>query len=103
VSCEKPKSDLYKEFLPLLNSGMVELLDQPRLIKRLLGLERRMTRGGPEKIDHAQNQHDDVINSVCGAIVMAASKRAPWNITEAAIARLRRPLPPRGRISTFPM
>jgi hypothetical protein len=32
VCAEKPKSDLYKELLPMLTSGRVRLLDQPRLI-----------------------------------------------------------------------
>jgi hypothetical protein len=42
---EKPKSDLYRELLPILNSGRVELLDHPRLIAQLTGLERRTARG----------------------------------------------------------
>ena len=35
----RAKSDLYREMLPLLKSGKVELLDYPRLV--LCGLERR--------------------------------------------------------------
>ena len=33
---EKPKSDLYRDVLPLLNSGRVELLDLSRLSAQLL-------------------------------------------------------------------
>ena len=42
----QPKSDIYVNFLPLLNSGKVELLDHPRLISQLTGLERRTSRAG---------------------------------------------------------
>ena len=69
---EKPKSDLYKEFLPLINSRRVELLDLPRLTSQLIGLERRTARGGRDFIDHGQNGHDDVANSVAGAVVIAS-------------------------------
>jgi hypothetical protein len=41
-----PKSDLYRDLLPLLNSGWVELLDHPRLIAQLCQLERRTARSG---------------------------------------------------------
>jgi hypothetical protein len=32
---ERPKSALYQDMLPLINSGKVELLDHPRLISQL--------------------------------------------------------------------
>ena len=54
----KPKSDLYVAFLPLLTSQMVELVDQPRLIQQIVGLERRTARGGRDTIDHAPNGSD---------------------------------------------
>jgi hypothetical protein len=43
---EHPKSQIYLEALPALNSGKVELLDHPRLTAQLCGLERRTARGG---------------------------------------------------------
>lgn len=64
----KPKSDLYRDFLPLINSKKTEILDHPRLISQLAGLERRTARSGRDSIDHAPNQHDDVANAVAGAI-----------------------------------
>jgi hypothetical protein len=70
-----PKSDIYRELLPLINSKRVELLDEPRLIAQLLGLERRVARGGRDSIDHAPGGHDDVINAAAGALI-AASGRA---------------------------
>ena len=71
---EKPKSDLYREFMPMLNSCNVELLDHPRMAAQFVALERRTNRGsGKDVIDHIPNAHDDVANSVCGALLLAAS------------------------------
>jgi hypothetical protein len=66
---EKPKSDIYRELLPLLNSRKVELLDNARLVNQLCGLERRTARGGRDSIDHAPQQHDDLANSAAGALI----------------------------------
>jgi hypothetical protein len=72
---EKPKSDLYKECLPLLNAGRLQLLDLPRLRTQLCGLERRVERSGKDSIDHAIGGHDDIANAVAGVLVRAARKR----------------------------
>jgi len=72
---ERPKSELYLDLLPLLNSGKVELLDNPRLINQLCRLERRTSRGGKDSIDHAPGAHDDVCNSVAGCLWMAAQRQ----------------------------
>jgi hypothetical protein len=61
-----PKSDLYRDLLPLLNSCRIELLDHPKLLAQLTGLERRVARGGKDSIDHSPGGHDDLINSVAG-------------------------------------
>jgi hypothetical protein len=74
VPSERPKSDIYKELLPMLNSGKVELLDNPRLIAQLCSLERRTIRGGRDSIDHPANGHDDLINSAAGALVRASGE-----------------------------
>ena len=42
--CARPKSDLYGDLLPALNSGRVDLLDHPRLVAQLGSLERRTAR-----------------------------------------------------------
>ena len=60
------KSDLYQALLPRLNAATIELLDHPRLITQLLGLERRTARGGKDSIDHAPGGHDDLGNVVAG-------------------------------------
>ena len=66
---ELTKSDIYREFLPLLNSGRVALLDHPRLLAQLAALERRAARGGRDSIDHGPGGHDDVANAACGALL----------------------------------
>jgi hypothetical protein len=70
---ERVKSDVYRDCLPLLTSGMVELLNLPKLAAQLQGLERRTARGGRDSIDHGPNGHDDLANSACGALLLAAS------------------------------
>jgi hypothetical protein len=46
LTADKPKSDIYRDLLPVLNSSRVELLDHPRLVAQPCGLERRTARGG---------------------------------------------------------
>jgi hypothetical protein len=65
------KSDLYRDVLPLINSGRVELLDHRRLVAQFTGLERRTSRGGRDSIDHAPGAHDDVCNAAAGALLAA--------------------------------
>ena len=68
----RPKSDIYRDMLPLLNSGKCRLLDNSRLVSQLCSLERRTARGGKDSIDHGPGAHDDLANSVAGAIVLAS-------------------------------
>ena len=42
---EKPKSDLYRDLLPLINARRIDLLDDKRLLAQLCGLERRAELG----------------------------------------------------------
>lgn len=70
LSAEKPKSDLYRDALPQLNSKNVALLDLPKLTAQLVSLERRTSRGGREIIDHPPSGKDDLANAVCGALLL---------------------------------
>jgi hypothetical protein len=70
-----PKSDLYRDLLPLINSGRIRLLDNPKLINQLCGLERRVARGGRDSIDHGPGSHDDLANAVAG--VASISNKYP--------------------------
>ena len=69
------QSDLYGDLLPAINSLMVDLLEDARLLAQIVGLERRTARGGRDSIDHAPGAHDDVANAVAGVVdVLTASK-----------------------------
>jgi hypothetical protein len=73
-AAKQPKSDIYRDLLPRINSGEVSLLDSPRLINQFVGLERRTTRSGRDSIDHAPGAHDDLSNAAAGVLV-ATSER----------------------------
>ncbi len=75
---EKPKSDLYRDLLPLVNSGQVELLDHSRLMAQLIGLERRTSRAGRDSIDHGPGGHDDVANCLAGVVGLIEEPRLRW-------------------------
>ena len=90
---EQSKSDIYRDTLPLINSGKVELLDLPKLSAQFCGLERRTARGGRDSIDHAPNAHDDVANAAAGALLLAAAGRQPMRISPEALARVSVPVP----------
>ena len=67
-----PKSDLYRDALPLINAARINLIDDKRLIAQLCGLERRAARSGRGSIDHMPGQHDDVANAVAGCASLLA-------------------------------
>lgn len=80
---ERSKSDLYREFLPILNSRRAYLLPVPKLEGQLSSLERRTSRGtGRDIIDHPQvkGAHDDVANVVAGVCVILATKQSTLQI-----------------------
>jgi hypothetical protein len=68
---ELTKSEIYLSLLPAVNSRQVELLDNKKLVSQLAGLERRTRSGGRDSVDHRGGLHDDVSNSVAGALVLA--------------------------------
>lgn len=72
-------SDLYKDLLPLLNSGRIDLLDHPRLINQLCGLERHVGRSGRDQISHFPGGHDDLANAVAGVASITSPKRGEYD------------------------
>ena len=72
---DKPKSGLYLDLLPALNSGRVELPPDERLVNQLIGLERRTARGGRDSIDHSPGGHDDRANVVAGLVGVTKKPR----------------------------
>jgi len=92
--CARPKSELYADLLPLLNSGRCELLDHRRLVDQLVALERRTGRTGKDTTSHPPNAHDDVCNAAAGALVRVYAGRSSTAemmklITPALLARTR--------------
>jgi hypothetical protein len=67
IPSEKNRSELYLEFLPALTSGQIELLDNDRMKQQFASLQRR---AGParDSVDHPGHGHDDLSNSVAGAV-----------------------------------
>jgi hypothetical protein len=68
---DRVKSEIYRTFLALLNSGRVELLDNKQLVGQLRALERRTAGGGREIIDHPPRGRDDVANSAAGVLLLS--------------------------------
>jgi hypothetical protein len=71
---ELVRSDLYRDLLPRLNSGSVDLLDSVQMVDQIVNLERRVSRGGRESIDHPPHGHDDVANAVAGLVALCAKR-----------------------------
>jgi hypothetical protein len=90
-SAAKPKSDIYRDSIPLFSAKRVELLDHPKLAAQLQGLERRTARGGRDSIDHAPGSHDDIANCVCGALTLAACKPRVMQISDELLASISAP------------
>jgi hypothetical protein len=62
----KDKSGLYLDFLPLVLSQRVELLDSKPLVAELRSLERRTRSASRDLVDHPPRGHDDLANAVAG-------------------------------------
>jgi hypothetical protein len=77
----KPKSDLYRDLLPILNGGRCELLDHPRAIAQICSLERRTARGGKDSIDHPPKMHDDLANAIAGCLTNLIASSEMWSET----------------------
>ena len=71
---DKNKSQLYIELLPILNSGLIELPNDSKLINQLTLLERRTNRSGRDSIDHPLGGHDDRANVIAGLAAHTALK-----------------------------
>jgi hypothetical protein len=75
--CERDTSQNYLESLPLFTSGRIRLLDNQRLIGQFVGLERRVSSTGRDRVNHgAGDRHDDLSAACAGALVAAAAGRA---------------------------
>jgi hypothetical protein len=68
------------DFLPLVTSGAVSLLDDQRMIAQLASLERRTAKGGRDSVDHRPGSHDDVATSVAGVLVAAGGSGVQFRV-----------------------
>jgi len=73
---DAPASDLFRDLLPVINSGRIELPDfQPRLVAQLCQLERRTSRTGKDAIGHPPGGHDDIACAVAGLAKVLAKRQ----------------------------
>jgi hypothetical protein len=86
---EKNRSELYLAFLPVLNSGRLDLIDSPRMVQQFVGLERRVVRSGKDSVDHAPGAHDDVANAVAGVVSLVSSESEPIRFSDEFFRRAR--------------
>src|SRR5262249_14600178 len=66
------KSEIYIEFLHLVNQGAVRLLDHADMLREVRNLIRKPSPGGKDRVDHPSGGHDDYANAGAGACVLAA-------------------------------
>lgn len=88
ISCEqsaRPKSELYRDLLPVMLSGRLELPPDDRLICQLSALERRTSRGGRDHIDHPPGSHDDRANALAGVVALAGVARTGYRLEAETI------------------
>ena len=70
----KNVSEIYLDFIPLITSRAVELLDDRRIIGQLGNLERRARTGGHDLVTHFSGQHDDLANAVAGVLCFCGKR-----------------------------
>jgi hypothetical protein len=81
-TADRVKNDIYRDFLPLLNSRTVELLDNKKANAQLFALDRRTTQGGRDQISHPPGGHDDIINAIAGVAVLVDDTRRKGKVEE---------------------
>ena len=82
-SSERDRSALYLDALPLFTAGLVRLLDDQRLKHQVINLERRTSKSGRDRVDHAPGANDDLANACCGALVNVVSELRPGLVRAA--------------------
>src|SRR5258707_5791687 len=65
--CKQPKSDLFRDMLPLLNAGHISLPRHDRLIAQIVGLERRGSPARRASLDPAARGPPHTANHPVGA------------------------------------
>lgn len=78
IPSELDKSKIYLNAIPLLAQKEIALLDSKKLCQQFRGLERKTRSGGADTIDHYPNESDDIVNSVCGALLKARNSKSRY-------------------------
>ena len=65
-------SEAFLELLPLINQGVIDLLDDKRQTAQLIALERRTSRTGKDTLAHPPSGHDDRANALAHAVKLAS-------------------------------
>ena len=78
---KQTKSELFRDLLPLLNSGRIVLPRNDRLLGQIVGLERRTSAVGRDTISHPDRGHDDVANAVAGAAYATGKGKYAYDTT----------------------
>ena len=68
------RSGIYVEFMAQMNSGRAILPPDEKMVRQMIGLERRTGSSGRDTIDHAPNAHDDLANAAAGVVATIAQK-----------------------------
>jgi hypothetical protein len=86
---KKVKSDLYRDVLPLVNSGRLTMPKNERGVNQFCNLERRTGRSGKDTISHPEGHghHDDIANAIAGLADVLMNVATPMNVTSATLQR----------------
>jgi hypothetical protein len=94
---DRTKSEIFLECLALINSGRAKVPRDKRLRAQFLSLERSASRSGKDSISHPPGGHDDLVNAVCGSLLLAAEESgggAERCLLEFVSGTSEKPLPP---------
>jgi hypothetical protein len=89
TKCDRVRSDIYLDALPLFTSGRVRLLDNKRLITQFAQLERKTGLSGKDSVNHPDRGHDDVCNAA--ALALITRRNSCMMITDEMVAKARTP------------
>jgi hypothetical protein len=67
----RDRSSLYAAAWPIFAHNRVKLLDHPRMLGQLIGLQQRVLKTGRTLIDHVRRSSDDLANVCAGVMVLA--------------------------------
>jgi hypothetical protein len=99
---ERDRSAIYVDCLPLFTAGRARLIDNRKLVVQFAALERRTSPGGKDRIDHAQNSHDDLCNATALAMVEVETAPKPLRFSPDFLRRAAQPSTyGRGELSTY--